>query len=216
MITFKLLLTLVFALTMSACYKTVQMSPEDIQSRPLQKVKSVNVPVAIVGAEMHSGNSYECEPQAGLYFSDHRHIVGMESSRNPISIAMDSVLRLSIRSVIDSPEVTVTIEPKAVAELGLQNGLSVRNGIVYRMAQRIALEPRGGSYDVSKREINGSTKVGETVRIAITDIASVEVERFDITRTVKCFVAVGLVVAMIHSLDNWSWGDGPLIKGDIY
>lgn len=87
-----LLLSLAGTMNFSGgCTKVVNISMGEAKQRPTQRVRTVEIPVAIVAVKRSSGEVIPFREPTGYYLRNRRQFVGLDTAGDSVAVALQNV-----------------------------------------------------------------------------------------------------------------------------
>jgi hypothetical protein len=194
----------VSAIVLSGCTKLVQTPPEQANLIHSQKVETVEIPVAIVGAELKSGQVLSFSPPTALYSGREQRLIGRDSTGDSVTVLLDSTTFILLRRIDKPLNERHSIQVHEFLSEAFGKRPAACGLALYPMKERIKFGGGGGVFDTLHQEIAGRSEDGSPIHARLDAVSSVGVRKFSMGKTIRrvglwTAVTVGAVVVVYLS-----------------
>jgi hypothetical protein len=175
----------VSAIALGGCTKLVQTPPEQANLIHSQKVETVEIPVAIVGAELKSGQVLSFSPPTALYSGSEQRLIGRDSTGDSVTVPLDSTTFILLRRIDKPLNERHAIQAHEFLSEAVGKRPAVCGLALYPMKERIKFSGGGGVFDTLHQEIAGRSKDGSPIHARLDAVSSVGVRKFSMGRTIE-------------------------------
>lgn len=171
-----LILIAVSAVALSGCVRIAYIPPEQAHLSHNQLVKSVEIPIAIIGAELKSGRIITFAPPTALYSGREESLVGKDSAGNVMSVQLDSATSVLLCRIDQPLSESYSVPAISFLRETIGRRSPVCDGIDYPLKEHVKLD--SGTFDTLQQSIIGRTKEGVPIAAPVASISRVAVEKF--------------------------------------